>query len=287
MSLDTFSKLRYAYPRHSIPTLKQLRARVVDLCGFQPVFFDCCIDSCICYAGKYSDLQCCPKPGCGKPRLDADGKPKKTFTYLPLIPCLAALATNAEFATKMDYRAEYVSTAGEIHDIFDGQHYRELLNKFVNINGKEYSFKYFSDHRDIALALATDGVGPFRNRRNQTCWPLLVFLLNLNPKWRTHLKNILSLGVIPGPKKPWEIESFLYPFISELLDLAIGIKSFDIRRQELFLQRAYLLLAFGDIPAVSAIMCIKGHNATYPCCFCKIQGIGDPEGQKTLYVPLS
>ena len=51
---------------------------------------------------------------------------------------------------------------------------------------------------------------------------------------------------------------------------------------------AYLIVVFGDIPAILMIMHMKGHNAISPCCMCNIQGIHIPSSQITThYVPLN
>jgi hypothetical protein len=51
---------------------------------------------------------------------------------------------------------------------------------------------------------------------------------------------------------------------------------------------AYLIVVFGDIPAISMIMCIKGHNGISPCCMCNIQGICIPSSRITThYAPLN
>jgi hypothetical protein len=56
--------------------------------------------------------------------------------------------------------------------------------------------------------------------------------------------------------------------------------------QVTFLLHAYLIVVFGDIPAISMIMCMKGHNGISPCCMCNIQGIRIPSSQITIhYVP--
>jgi hypothetical protein len=55
--------------------------------------------------------------------------------------------------------------------------------------------------------------------------------------------------------------------------------------QSIFILHAYLIVVFGDIPAVSLIMHMKGHNAIASCRMCKIQGIHKP-GTKTNYVLL-
>ncbi|KAI5832007.1 hypothetical protein K523DRAFT_236192 [Schizophyllum commune Tattone D] len=53
----------------------------------------------------------------------------------------------------------------------------------------------------------------------------------------------------------------------------------------MFALHAYLVLLFGDMPAVAMIMKMKGHNGLSPCRACRIQGVRAP-GAKTLYTPL-
>lgn len=58
--------------------------------------------------------------------------------------------------------------------------------------------------------------------------------------------------------------------------------------QVLFELHAYLIVVFGDIPAISMIMRMKGHNALCPCRMCNIQGIHIPSSQITThYIPLN
>lgn len=96
------------------------------------------------------------------------------------------------------------------------------------------------------------------------------------------------MGVIPGPKKPWDCDSFLWPMIQEFLQLAIGVTAYDVLAQSLFLLRAYLIIIFGDIPALAMLMRMKGHNAILPCRMCEIIGVRIPNAPQitTHYVPL-
>ena len=51
---------------------------------------------------------------------------------------------------------------------------------------------------------------------------------------------------------------------------------------------AYAIAGFGDIPAISMLMHMKGHNGLCPCRMCGIQGIHIPDSRnKTPYAPLS
>ena len=80
---------------------------------------------------------------------------------------------------------------------------------------------YFSDPRDIALGLSTDGFAPFRQRK-MTAWPIIVYNFNLPPDIRFHREYILCLGVVPGPNKPKDFDSFLLPAVEEFLRLCNG-----------------------------------------------------------------
>jgi hypothetical protein len=272
---EAFAKVPYAFPsKPPLPKIDGLRSRVAFLAGIKPEFYDCCPNSCCCYVGPHQDLQACPY--CNESRFRADGKPRKRFTYIPLIPRLVAFAGNESMATKMKYRAHtHKHTVEKTTDIFDGSNYRSLFMKKVELDGKTLGHKYFEDPRDIALGLSTDGFAPFKRRKN-TAWPLIVFIYNLPPELRILIDNIFSLGIIPGPKKPIDADSFLWPFVQELFRLMYGVRAFDILSSKLFSLHAYLILAFGDIPAMSMIMRMKGHNGFCPCRMCNISGLRIP-----------
>jgi hypothetical protein len=184
----------------------------------------------------------------------------------------------------MQYRAKHQEDPTRFTDIFDGSHYRSLLETFVTIGDETLPFWFFSDSQDIALGLSTDGFGPFKHR-NKTAWPIVLFNYNLPPEERIHEDNWISVGVIPGPKKPADMDSYLWPLIQELLQLEIGVKAFDALTKSLFLLHTFLIVGFGDIPAISMIMRMKGHNALLPCRMCKIVAVRN-DVSKTLYVPL-
>jgi hypothetical protein len=226
-------------------------------------------------------------PYCNTSRLNPAGAPWSVFSYVPLKPQLLALYCNKSMCEKLKYRANYKDDNEHIEDIFDGDRYTELQNSFVKIDEKEQPHQFFEDDHEIALGLSLDGMCPFK-RRKASCWPLILINYNLPPDIRTHLHNILCVGVIPGPHSPKDINSFLQPLIDELLELAIGIKAVNVLQEELFIMRAHLLTIFGDIPAITKVLELIGHNGQFPCCFCMIQAIpGRTSGNGIhLYCPL-
>ena len=123
----------------------------------------------------------------------------------------------------------------------------------VVVGDKKLPFWFFSDPRDIALGLSMDGFVPFKHR-TKTAWLIILFNYNLPPEERFRKDNIISVGIIPGPKKPCDFDSFLWPLVQELLQLAISVQAFNSLSKSLFLLHAYVILVFGDISAVSMIM---------------------------------
>ena len=142
----------------------------------------------------------------------------------------------------MLYRSKYQHDGTNLQDVMDGANYQRLQGTHVTINGQPRPYKYFKDHRDIALGLSTDGFCPFRKRK-KTCWPILIYNYNLSPEIRFWIRHILCVGVIPG--KPKDYDSFLWPLVEELLKLAEGIKAYDISSDEIFALCAFLILFFG------------------------------------------
>jgi len=202
----------------------------------------------------------------------ANNTPHAYFTYLSIIPCLCAMIANSSYATKSQYRAKHQHDPFQVTDLFDSTHYCALLTMDVVVGDEKLPFWFFSDPWDIALGLLTDGFELFKHH-TKTAWPIILFNYNLPSEERFWKDNIISVGVIPGLKKSCDFDSFLWPLVQELHQLAIGIQAFNSLSKSLFFLYAYVILGFGDIPAVSMMMWMKGHNAKLPCHICEIKGI--------------
>lgn len=153
------------------------------------------------YVGKYANEERCPNKKCREPRRTLDGCTCKRFRYLPIIPRLKAIAQSRPAAESRQYRACREPSEDTIQDVHDSAHFKTLRTQRVVVDGATLPHLFFCDGRDVPLGVSTDGFAPFR-RRSSTCWPLIVFDYNLPPEVRFHIENTLSLGVIPGPKKP-------------------------------------------------------------------------------------
>ena len=286
LSEKSFERLRQTFSELRLESFKVTKSRAKFLASFKPTSYDCCHNSCCCFVGPRKDDQECAH--CNEPRFNTQGKPRKRFTYIPLIPRLIAYFKNPELVNQMKYRHLFQIDPDRTTDVqvFDGSNYSSLRKTHVTIGGEKQSYKYFEDPRDIALGLSTDGFAPFKKRKH-TCWPLILFNYNLPPEIRFLIQHIICIGVIPGPKKPKDFDSFLWPVVEELLDLSSGVRAFDVTAPAMFSLRAFLIHAFGDMPAISMVMRMKGHNGIIPCRMCLIKAIRIPGSKgSTHYVPL-
>ncbi|QRW26221.1 Transposase family Tnp2 protein [Rhizoctonia solani] len=189
--------------------------------------------------------------------------------------------------TRLLYQANFVRSKTHIQDVFDAILYETLCSTPVVISGVEQLYNHFEDFWELALAIAIDGMGPFK-KQSQLCWPILIITYNFPPKIQTHLSNMICTSVIPGLHLPKDLNSFLQPLIDKLVELAQGVKAVNVVNEEVFALCAHILAAFGDLPAMAKLMEFVGHNGRFPCCLCKIMSIlGQTAKNGThLYCPL-
>ncbi|KAB5588211.1 Transposase family Tnp2 protein [Ceratobasidium theobromae] len=290
-----FSRSTYEDLRHGVCASLDLPSEFIAwrrlriLSQLETRSYDCCVNSCCCFLGKYKDVQICPF--CKESRYNPSGKRRRAFQYSPLIPQLVGLFQSCEMASKLQYRAqvEQQDDPDTFQDVFDGEHYRTLRQTQVF---PDNSYRFFDNPEDLALGLSTDGFTLFKRRRRglSTAWPLILVNYNLHPKIRTRLENVLCIGVIPGPKQPRDINSFLIPLLDELLELEQGVEASGLKPNGTrynFKLRAFIIIIFGDIPAISKLLMLKGHNAFSPCRTCYIEGVLCKLAKSSIYyVPL-
>ena len=142
----------------------------------------------------------------------------------------------------------------------------------------------FLDEHDIGLGLTTDGLSLFQVG-NHSVWPIVALNYNLPPEIRFKKANILLCGIIPGPSSPKDIHSFLRPLVDELKSLEEGIESvYDASTKSLFTLHAYICTISGDLPAITKMMGVSGHNSYDHCRFCSVEGYWH---ENHVYCPLN
>lgn len=98
-----------------------------------------------------------------------------------------------------------------VRDFCQTTHFQNLKNKGLLWEG-----------RDLAFHLATNGVSLFKVSEHSV-WPLILLNLNLPVDLRLKRHNIFLLGLMPGPKGPSNINTFLHDLLEEFLLLKAGV----------------------------------------------------------------
>ena len=237
----------------------QVKCRVQNLSGVLTWEHHMCVDSCVGFTGPFADLEHCPR--CGKPCYDqrklkeSEGLnkvPQKVFTTFPVGPQLQAHWKSAEMAEKMFYhwcktqelRQEHAGSAdgsGIYDDILSGNTY---LSAVEDSSIGEY---------DTVLMLSIDGVQLYEHKQSD-CWIYIWIILDLGPDKRYKVQNILLGGVIPGPKPPDNIESFLFPGLAHLSALQKeGLHIWDTYHLKAALSFLFLILVLADAVMIAQL----------------------------------
>lgn len=190
-------------------SLYKIKKILEEITGLIPKFYDMCENSCICYTGLYETYQSCPL--CNSLRYDSKNKSKKVMPYLSIKKRLEIQYNNKIRAEELLYRYRYITNkeieSEDLEDIFDGNMYKDLLEK-----------DFFSDQRDIAFTVSCDGYQIFKQKTDD-CWLFLLINNNLDPSIRVKKENLLIPFLIPGPNQPKDFNTFLRPFINEMKEL--------------------------------------------------------------------
>lgn len=288
---ETFEEMRYTFShKMDISSEWVILARIAILTGIEPVWIDCCVNSCIAYTKHHTDAKHCPH--CQEPRRTpgplSESRPRRQFPYIPLIPRLKGYFSNLSMIDKLSYRSSYIHDGETISDVFDGLHYRQLLETTVEIDGIPQDHKFFSHPHDIALSTSFDSFRLFKRRRVHgapSATPILLQNYGLPPEIRTHLEHLLCVGLVPGPHGPVEADTFLAPLDDEFAQLARGVSTYDAKNREMFDLHAYDITEIGDMVAMEKYLNIKGHNGIHPCRSCEITAVRDVKQVKSHHYP--
>ncbi|GAB1521285.1 hypothetical protein RhiTH_004377 [Rhizoctonia solani] len=89
--------------------------------------------------------------------------------------------------------------------------------------------------------------------------------LNLPPEEQAQMRNLIPLGVIPGPNKPKDFDLFLVPLVNKFIKLAKGIKVYNTMNGKTITLRVHPTIISGNMQAIKYLMNFKGPNAQVPC----------------------
>ncbi len=119
MTYDLFST--HFDTKLQLGSLYLLHAQIAKLSHVLEYSYDCCVNDCCCFVGRFFDLETCVY--CGHQHLKSNGTPYQTFQYLPLFPHIKLLYLSSYFSKLMAYHSSLNPNNGLIDDVFNGNHY--------------------------------------------------------------------------------------------------------------------------------------------------------------------
>lgn len=202
----------------------------------------------------------------------------------PLAPQLQALWRTVDGANSMKYRqrctskimAELARNNGvrtsPYVDFFDGSDYLTAVQ----------DGRISTD--DMILVFSIDGAQLYRNKVSE-CWIYIWIVLDHAPGVRYKKKYVLPGGIIGGPGKPKNSDSFLFPGFHHVAGLQReGLRVWDASLDRMFISRPFIALGTADGPGMASINGCVGHHGKHACrLYCKLAGRRKPGG--THYYP--
>ena len=232
-----------------------------------------CINSCITYTGPYLHLQECPD--CHQLRSEVvcqKNVPRAVFNTIPLGSQLQAMWCHPDTAQKMCYHVHHTQElfdeleqnegfVNNYDDVFCGQAYLEAVQK--GSIGPD----------DTLLMFSINGAQLFESKESD-CWIYIWVILDLSPDYRYKKQFVLPDAIIPGPKKPRFVESFLFPGLYHLSALQWeGLHVWDAAQNRVFDSRLYFFLGCGDGPGLTTLSNFVGHSGKCSCrMLCSLTG---------------
>jgi len=90
LTRKTYKGVQKLTEGHMVIGSKYVAGQVLECAsGLAFQVYDCCSNSCVCFAGEFESLTVCPL--CSEPRYNSQWKARNRFWYIPIIPCLQVM----------------------------------------------------------------------------------------------------------------------------------------------------------------------------------------------------
>ena len=212
------SQILRRHPEDNLPSYDQRKKILAEVTGVGSVVHPMCRNSCVALTGPFMDLDHCPK--CGEPkRCPISGKYQQEFHTMPIGPILQALSgRDPQSARRFEYRR---SKTREIIDKLLRSNFGNLPTYDDFFHGSEYLENVRNGNitnDDIVLMFSIDGAQLYAHKASD-CWIYIWVIMDFSPEERYKKDFVIPGGFIPGPKKPKNLDSFLFPGLYHLAAL--------------------------------------------------------------------
>ncbi|XP_027922654.1 uncharacterized protein LOC114180542 [Vigna unguiculata] len=213
---------------NTLPTRNYDAKKILCPMGMEYQKIHACPNDCVLYRKELAMLHQCPRCGVSRYKQkhsefesDSKGLPAKFLWYLPVVPRLKRLFSNANDAKLMRWHADGRTTDGHLRHPADGLQWKKIDSMFPNFS---------NDSRNIRFGLATDGMNPYGNLSSKhSSWLVLLLIYNLPPWLCMKRKYVMLSLMISGPRQPGnDIDIYLTPLVEDLKMLwEKGVDMFD------------------------------------------------------------
>ncbi|KAJ8516333.1 hypothetical protein ONZ45_g6338 [Pleurotus djamor] len=237
-----------------------LKRQLEQLSGVFAIYSDMCKNGCIGYTGLYKQLDKCPV--CNHLRRKPhNSKPYKSFTTFPIGPQI---------------QAQWSTQSGAANMRCCQRQTQEILEKLGRLDGRLDTYDDFICGSDYLEAVIDGHIhgddslldsAQLYRMKHSDCWIYIWVILNLDPKIRYKVKDVLPAGSIPGPESPKNIDSFLFPSLYHLSTIQNdgGLRIWDGGKREISTTRLQLLFVTADSVALAKAAHWVGHLGKFAC----------------------
>jgi hypothetical protein len=273
--------LKYNFPDiRNILSFYQVEKLIGTLTGVELILHDMRPNTCLAFTGPFSDLDECPLCQASRwnqVKLQGTGGhvkvPAQQFTTIPVGPQLQARNRSPASARSMCYLWE--KTQELFHDIVATRSPGIPLINDIVMGWDFFGTVLDGDikEHDIVLMVSLDGAQLYESKESD-CWMYIWIIGNLSPDIRYCKLNVLPGGFIPGPKKPKNMDSFLFPGMHHLAAIQCeGLSMWDPLSDSHYSLYIYLLFTTADGPGLVYWDGMVGHSSKNGCClYCGLPG---------------
>jgi hypothetical protein len=249
----------------SFRSFNQVKCRLRWLSGVVPIEYDMCPNTCVAYTGPYSTLDTCPC--CPMSRyFPGTTNPQRRFTTVLIEPVIQAFYGSCDMAEHMHHLERSLTANADCAWCAGGK-----LDKYDDIScGKDILYAWESGalrKSDVALQLSIDGA-QLRADQASEAWVFIWIIHNLPPSLHYNKCFIIPGAIVPGPKKPGDIDSFLFPLLCHVAALQReGLCIYDASMNTFVADsRPLIIFATADSLGRAAMSGMVGHSGKFGCC---------------------
>lgn len=250
-------------PSSEFLSFDQVKRRLRWLSGVIPLEQDMCPRSCVAYTGPYDELEACPR--CATSRyFPGTAKPRKRFTTLPIGPVIQSFYSSNDVADQMHYMERRLAANTE-----EARRNSGKLGKYDDTSCGEELLEAWNTgvlrKNDVALQISIDGA-QLRSDQPSEAWVFIWVIHNLPPELRYKKRFVIPGAIVPGPNKPEDIDSFLFPSLAHVAALQReGLRIYDASVEAYTRLSPVILYATADSLGSAFMSGMVGHSGKFGC----------------------